>query len=248
MKILFTFSLLFLLLAGCGQSELAPSSDGQTQSSDGQPAAVDEPTEDESEPGVLADSEYVTVKRDLIFAELFQREDGVKPRPPLPRFSFVDITDIISGDTIEVRTHSKERLLVRLTGIDSPEIGQPWGEQARHFVNERIAGKHLPIICTGMDDTGFPSVNVLQQPGFLNLQLVSAGLAWYSRDHERHEWMDPYETAARNAQLGLWGDSREPIPPWEWRQSGETADPDERAEPLPDAPARTRDNGLSALP
>lgn len=240
--------LILMTLIGCGQSQpvaRTPPQQSRMNPTDStfEPESInrDSLSRRDRKRGVLSDERYVQFKRKKIFDELNQLAAGIKPRPPLPRFSFLDVIEVISGDTFEVETHRKERVLVKLTGIDSPELDQPWGEEARHFLDERITGKTLPMVCTGSDDSGFPSVNVIQKPGVLNLELISAGMAWYSRKHDQHQWLVPYEAAARQSQLGLWGDSHEPIPPWEWRRQRQTLVAQENGESSTTAPDSSTD-------
>ena len=45
------------------------------------------------------------------------------------------VTDIIDGDTIKVITKNENKPLnIRLSCIDTPEIKQPWGVEAKLFL------------------------------------------------------------------------------------------------------------------
>ncbi len=121
---------------------------------------------------------------------------------------------VIDGDTIVV-ARGTERVEVDLEGADCPELGQPFGNEAKRFTAGMVCRQ---IVKVQVKNTGgghiFGRVTVFGKD--LSLDLVRAGLAW----HDRRESQDPAlakaEHEARQANRGLWSDQN-PIAPWVWR-------------------------------
>lgn len=127
------------------------------------------------------------------------------------------VVGITDGDTLTLRTET-ETLKVRLSGIDTPERGQPFGTRAKQALSEMVFGKAVSVESSGQDRYG-RTIGTIQAEGVnVNEALVRQGMAWW---YERYA---PNDTALRDAQSdaqqarrGLWSDPN-PIPPWEWRR------------------------------
>jgi endonuclease YncB( thermonuclease family) len=135
------------------------------------------------------------------------------------------VAKVSDGDTITVLRDDGEREKIRLAGIDCPEKGQPFGEQAKEFTEEFCLGKEVKIAVegsprrshakTGKDRYGRVLGEAILPDGrVLNEELLREGLAWwyrrYAPDNATYEKL---EREAREAGRGLW-----PVPPWEFRK------------------------------
>ena len=56
----------------------------------------------------------------------------------------VEVLRVVDGDTIDDLYSEKVRR-VRLQGIDSPELDQPFGQQATAYLSSRIQDKEVSI-------------------------------------------------------------------------------------------------------
>ena len=105
---------------------------------------------------------------------------------------------------------------VRFESIDTPERGQPFGNNATEFVKARCIGKQVTVLVTGSDkykrDLGYVLAN-----GNVNADLVAAGLAWVYRDYSDDAELIRAELNARTNEQGLWRDVRR-VAPWDWRK------------------------------
>lgn len=146
-----------------------------------------------------------------IFAALARYLD-----PPDPTRVIID--SALDGDSL-VYQRAGERREVRLFGVDCPEKGQAFGEQARAFTQKRVAGKSVRLIIHDTDRYGREVAEVILPDGAsLNLALVQAGYAWWYDHHAGDEHQLAHlEEQARKARRGLWVDAH-PIPPWEFRR------------------------------
>lgn len=136
---------------------------------------------------------------------------------------------ITDGDTFTLATGA-QRLKIRLSAIDTPEVSQPYGEQAKQALTAWVAGRVVRVDVAGLDKYGRTLGRVcVQDLGFwwglvcrdINARLVEQGFAWVYRQYNHDPRLVELETEARAARRGLWGlpaDQR--IPPWEFRQAG----------------------------
>lgn len=132
------------------------------------------------------------------------------------RTSVVRVVAVHDGDTITAKA-DRTSLRVRLEGIDCPEAGQPWSQQARKATSEWVFRKDVRLESRGTDDYGRTVGRVFVGDRNLSLELVKAGYAWHFTRYSRDPTLAAAEREARAAKRGLWQD-RAPVAPWEWRQ------------------------------
>lgn len=132
------------------------------------------------------------------------------------------VVGVADGDTITVLTSDKQRIKIRLYGIDCPEKKQAYGDRARDFTGAAVFGRDVQVESLGRDRYG-RTLGIVTGPDgrILNRELLVNGLAWvYARYCKRPEcvrWHDD-EAEARSARCGLWR-HKNPLPPWEWRKA-----------------------------
>jgi len=128
------------------------------------------------------------------------------------------VVGVADGDSITVLTPINRQVLIRLYGIDCPEIGQAFGIKAKEFTSGLCFGMTIQYRLLGIDRFDRTVATVFLEDGReLNLEIIKAGFAWH---HERYSKRQDYVSAeeeARRAGIGLWA-SKEPTPPWEWRR------------------------------
>ncbi|MDR1520727.1 MAG: thermonuclease family protein [Planctomycetota bacterium] len=136
---------------------------------------------------------------------------------------------ISDGDTITVLKDDRERVKVRLYGIDCPESSQDYGTRARQMAGNLAYQKIVAITPIDTDRYGRTVGLVVADGVLVNRALVESGMAWvysqYCRVAECEEWRN-LEEAARKARRGLW-EQPSPVPPWEWRRGRRAAAPQE---------------------
>lgn len=132
------------------------------------------------------------------------------------------VVRVADGDTITVLAPGNQQVKVRLYGIDCPEKGQAFGQKARHFTAERVAGRNVQVSVLDTDRYG-RAVGVVktEDGGILNQELLTNGYAWlytrYCKATFCTEWQ-AQELRARTAKVGLWSD-KTPMEPWNWRKA-----------------------------
>ncbi|MBF0340109.1 MAG: thermonuclease family protein [Magnetococcales bacterium] len=128
------------------------------------------------------------------------------------------VVRVVDGDTLEVmRDGHGER--IRLAGVDSPEHGQPFAEEAKAFARQRVDKRMVTVREKERDRYG-RLVAWVTPPGEeeLGAALVRVGLAWRHIAYSRDPHLMELEKAARSKRLGLWSDPH-PTPPWEWKRN-----------------------------
>jgi len=138
------------------------------------------------------------------------------------------VVAVFDGDTIEVLV-GHERRRVRLSGIDTPERGQPWAEKARQALSRRVFDKEVRVNDVGTDRFGRTVGEVYADNVCVGCELVREGNAWVYRKYSDDPVLFQLEAEARAAQRGLWSlPEAQRVPPWEWRHPGSGNTPPDR--------------------
>ena len=127
------------------------------------------------------------------------------------------VVGVLDGDMIEV-LHKKRPERIRLSGIDCPEKGQPFGDKAKHAASALVFGMEVTVQTHGKDKYRRTLAEVLLSDGSnVNKALVAGGWCWwYPKYALQNQELKRLESEARTGKRGLWADPY-PVPPWEWR-------------------------------
>ncbi|MBF0165734.1 MAG: thermonuclease family protein [Magnetococcales bacterium] len=127
------------------------------------------------------------------------------------------VVRIVDGDTLEVAGDGRHEK-IRLAGIDTPEHGQPFAEEAKAYTT-RLVERHKVQVREKERDRYGRLVAWVTRPGHeeLGASLVRAGLAWRHKYYSRDRHLAELERKARTRGLGLWSDPA-PTPPWVWKR------------------------------
>lgn len=122
------------------------------------------------------------------------------------------------GDSLKIDVDGQTKT-IRLKGIDSPEKDQPYGNEARVFVQQLVQGKEVAVEDLGLDKYQRTLATVTLANGVnLNEEIVRAGLAWHFKQYSQDPELARLEQEARQNQRGLWADPN-PTSPWVWRHN-----------------------------
>ena len=130
------------------------------------------------------------------------------------------VTRVIDGDTINLFLFNSANIVrSRLNGIDCPEKGQPFYEEATNYTSDLCFHKLVGVIKYDKDKYDRLIVDIILPDGRnLSEELVRAGFAWWYRLYSDDLILKQLENEARIARRGLWSQPN-PIPPWEFRNS-----------------------------
>jgi endonuclease YncB( thermonuclease family) len=127
------------------------------------------------------------------------------------------VVSVVDGDTINIM-HGDTKEKVIFFGIDCPEIGQDFGDQARKFTDDRCYHQVVTIEDHGKDSKGRTIGVVMLADGTnLNQDLVKQGLAWWSDKYAPNDaTLKQLHANAKSQKIGLWS-APNPVPPWIFR-------------------------------
>ncbi len=135
-----------------------------------------------------------------------------------------ELVRVLDGDSLIVRDARGGEVEIRIHGIDAPERRQPYSNASRRALSERLSEAELVVEPYTRDRYDRVVAKLTVDGRDLGLEQIEAGLAWhykqYAEEQSRkdRQLYAAAEDRARTGRLGLWAD-REPVPPWEFRQS-----------------------------
>jgi endonuclease YncB( thermonuclease family) len=127
------------------------------------------------------------------------------------------VVKIADGDTLTLLTSSNKKIKIRLAGIDTPEIKQPFGSKAKQALAKLVFQKKALIEVQTKDRYGRTIGIVFVDGQNVNYELVRQGMAWVYRKYTNDEILYGLEAQAKTKKTGLWADAKS-IAPWSWRK------------------------------
>lgn len=134
---------------------------------------------------------------------------------------------VSDGDTFKLITDDGETLIIRLYGIDAPEIehgenkpGQPYGEEAYKALSKKINNKQVKVDIIVIDRYKRSVGLVHLRKTNINLEMIKKGYAWAYEEYLDRPYATRFinaEKKAREKKLVLWQENN-PTPPWEYRK------------------------------
>lgn len=127
------------------------------------------------------------------------------------------VVTILDGNTLEVRSSDNRKVVVLLYGIDCPELGQAFGDQAKSYLEKTLLNREVTVEFIKKDRVGNHYALVTTDIGVdPRIDLLREGLAWTLED-TRISDLEPYCSFAQQKKKGLWQESK-PTPPWVYRR------------------------------
>jgi micrococcal nuclease len=147
---------------------------------------------------------YLSVILALLFLTVLV---GCAPTAQAPAVG-VTVIRVIDGDTIEVSL-AGAIYDVRYIGIDTPEFGEPWADEATELNKELVEGETvwLEKDVSETDKYGRLLRYVYVGDTFVNAELVKQGLAWakaYEPDTKNQDSFEELEAKAKQDKIGIW--------------------------------------------
>ena len=134
------------------------------------------------------------------------------------------VVGIADGDTLTLLYATNTQHKIRLSGIDSPEKGQPFGQTCKKSLSDLAYDRVVAVASNKLDRFGRVIGKVLVNGQDVNLEQVRRGCGWHYKKYQNEQILDDRlsynaaEELARASRIGLWIDS-EPMPPWDWRKA-----------------------------
>jgi endonuclease YncB( thermonuclease family) len=136
---------------------------------------------------------------------------------------FGKVIYVVDGDTIDVLSSEREKIRIRVQGIDAPERRQAFGAASKKAFSELVYGRQVTVVWRKRDRYRRIVGKVVVNGSDSGLNMVRSGFAWHYVKYDaelspadRLLYADA-ERKARAAGLGLWAD-RSAAPPWDFRR------------------------------
>ncbi len=141
---------------------------------------------------------------------------------PVPAQAWMGIvTQIQTGDTLLIQQVGGAHVtVVRLYGIDAPTLRQPYGVQAKDYLEKLLpVSVHVNVDPTSdADEKGVVTALVQSGSMSVNYQMVAEGLSWVQRNECKalfcRRWFIQERYAMRDKK-GIWSTTHK-TPPWQW--------------------------------
>ena len=148
-----------------------------------------------------------------------------------------EVLKVSDGDTMQMLDmRTKEKVRVRLYGVDAPEKKQAFGLASTQFASQTLLGKKVNLRPRAKDQYGRIVAEVFLADGTnFNEELLRKGYAWHYKQYSKDPQWALLEDKARSEKAGLWSGKR-PTPPWDYRKK-QRADRTGKKSDEPSAPS-----------
>jgi endonuclease YncB( thermonuclease family) len=134
-----------------------------------------------------------------------------------PKTTTAVAAEILDADIFQCA--GKKQQKIKLYGIDAPEDGQPFYQEARDVLRKIFYKKKITAKIYSKDSDGTDMAVVFANGKNVNELMVNSGYAWVRRDSCDESFCDDWvesEEEAKSQGKGLWSDPGR-IPPWVWK-------------------------------
>ena len=127
------------------------------------------------------------------------------------------VISVSDGDTITIMMNG-EKQKIRLYGVDTPEMDQSFGTEAKQFLSDQILNRDVEIEVKDTDRYKRLVAIVYLNDKSMNELLLKEGWAWWYEAYAKKEckYKELQEEAQRRKR-GMWRNKGN-IPPWEFRR------------------------------
>lgn len=138
-----------------------------------------------------------------------------------PSFQGV-VSKVHDGDSIHLLPAGQQRVIVRLAGIDAPELRQPYGTASRNYLRSLVYNQTVDAYCHKTDRYQRELCVIFAAGTDVNLAMINNGFAWHYKKYQSEQTRtqrsrySAAERSAKTARRGLWQSAR-PVAPWNYR-------------------------------
>jgi micrococcal nuclease len=115
------------------------------------------------------------------------------------------VTSVLDGDTVRVALANQSTLTIRLDGIDTPEIGEPYSADARNATRVMLFTKRAQFRGTDVDRYSRLVARITVDGADSSLELVKRGLACHFIRYSSDQQLAAAQRTAQERGLGFWG-------------------------------------------
>ncbi len=124
------------------------------------------------------------------------------------------ILEVVDGNTLRVSTIDGDTFMVKLKGVDAPELGQEHAQESLNYLLELVSSKKVLVEYSGKDRWGNLLVYVTAKNGkSINEMMIKSGHGWVDRFFLNQVDLMELQASAKSKSVGLWKKD-EPMKPW----------------------------------
>jgi len=127
-----------------------------------------------------------------------------------------NVVRVHDGDSLTLVGADGLEISVRLRGIDAPELGQPYGYEAKQGLQSLLNAGPVGLSEPEKGKYGRYVADVYLGDTWVNQAMVAEGHAWCDQVNSFNRTLYSAEQQAKSDGKGLWA-SPTPDPPWIWR-------------------------------
>ena len=135
---------------------------------------------------------------------------GEQTEKEIPDYNMT-VVEILDGDTFDLGNEER----VRIIGINTPEKGRPFSDEATEALSEMIMGKEVTLVNDSKNDDADSSGRLLRHVYVdgvsVNYEMIRTGMAFwypYSSGTDMDESYQEAQESAANDYVGLWTESQ----------------------------------------
>jgi endonuclease YncB( thermonuclease family) len=114
------------------------------------------------------------------------------------------VVAVADGDTFTLAAADNKRVRVRLSQVDAPDRGKPWGRSAKRALSSLVLSKTVRVVASGRDLGGHTLGRVFVKDVDVNAEMVRRGAAYAYREYLSDALLVSVEDEARTARRGMW--------------------------------------------
>jgi|688.fasta_scaffold04223_7 endonuclease YncB( thermonuclease family) len=148
--------------------------------------------------------------------------------PPVKEESIEgDVTKVIDGDSIKVRTTDGMEYEIQIEGTDAPELKQPFGKESAEALQKMLGTSKVKVTWQKKDNFERLLAQVYVEDKHINSEMIRTGNAWHFKRYNQSKKLADLEIEAKKEKLGLWGTDN-PQAPWDYRKENRAPDKPDR--------------------
>lgn len=142
----------------------------------------------------------------VVLAVVLGQAQAQRPTDLLNHPLTAHVVGIIDGDTVDVVIPPARRVRVRLHGVDTPESGEPFSQQALVFTRVLMFSRDVAITGKDVDVYGRLVARIVIDGNDASEAVIAAGLGCTFHRYVSDPLLDAALSRARAGHLGFWAD------------------------------------------
>jgi len=114
------------------------------------------------------------------------------------------VTRVVDGDTIDVMIPPGRKVRVRLHGVDTPESGEPFSEQATRFARVLMFAREIEVTGKDVDGRDRLVARVRVNQTDASEAIIAAGVGCTFRRYVSDPILETAQDRARASRAGFW--------------------------------------------